>query len=94
MAPLLADPKRAWKAAAFSQYPRGRIMGYTMRTDRHRYTEWQDRRTRRATAVELYDHRTDPGENVNIAKRPQNQALLARLSRTLRAGWRGALPPS
>ena len=33
MMPLLENPRRKWKAAAFSQYPRrGGIMGYTMRT--------------------------------------------------------------
>ncbi|NQT88826.1 sulfatase, partial [bacterium] len=29
MMPLFDDPERPWKSAAFSQYPRGRIMGYT-----------------------------------------------------------------
>jgi arylsulfatase A-like enzyme len=42
--PLLDDPARAWKRAAFSQYPRKgqQVMGYSMRTDRYRYTEWQE----------------------------------------------------
>src|SRR5687768_16882371 len=33
-APLIADPTRPWKSAAFSQYPRqgGQVMGYSMRT--------------------------------------------------------------
>lgn len=44
--PLLEEPKRAWKQAAFSQFPRPwayhgepDVMGYAMRTDRYRYTE-------------------------------------------------------
>ena len=47
--PLLEDPKRPWKSAAFSQYPRkagksgaGDLMGYSMRTDRYRFTVWVD----------------------------------------------------
>ncbi|MHC4542501.1 MAG: sulfatase-like hydrolase/transferase, partial [Planctomycetota bacterium] len=44
MMPLLHHPDRQWKKAAFSQYPRGKVMGYTMRTRRFRYTEWQDRK--------------------------------------------------
>ena len=31
-------------------------------------------------AVELYDHRTDPQENVNIANDPKNAALVERLT--------------
>ncbi len=31
-------------------------------------------------AVELYDHRTDPQENVNIANDPKNAALFERLT--------------
>ena len=46
--PLLDDPKRPWKTAAFSQYPRraakgAALMGYSMRTDRYRFTVWVDR---------------------------------------------------
>ncbi|MHC4411890.1 MAG: sulfatase, partial [Planctomycetota bacterium] len=56
MAPLLEDPARPWKKAAFSQYPRGKVMGYSMRTERFRYTEWKDRETGKVLARELYDH--------------------------------------
>jgi arylsulfatase A-like enzyme len=92
--PLIEDPNRPWKKAAFSQYPRGNgVMGYSMRTDRYRYTEWQPRdRTQPPVGVELYDHQTHPGENVNIAGLPENKTLVAQLSAQLRAGWRAALP--
>jgi iduronate 2-sulfatase len=74
--PLLDDPMIPWKSAAFSQYPRtvnGRkLMGYSMRTDRHRFTRWVDRENHsKLDAVELYDHQTDPGENINIANEPE-----------------------
>ena len=36
-APLLTDPNRAWKPAAFSEYPKGGYQGTAMRTDRYRY---------------------------------------------------------
>jgi hypothetical protein len=85
------SPARPWKKAAFSQYPRGRYMGYSMRTDRFRYTEW-GLLGEEPVGVELYDHRTDPHENVNLAGRSENQAIVAELSRMLREGWRGALP--
>jgi len=95
LAPLMDDPSREWKRAAFSQYPRGGAMGYSMRTDRYRYTEWQAKRGAGETvATELYDHEADPGENVNIAGAAESAALVQELSAMLEAGWQGALPPA
>ena len=92
MMPLLDDPERAWKKAAFSQYPRGKIMGYTMRTKRFRYTEWQDRRTGDVMARELYDHEKDPHENSNVADEREYGPDVKRLSEMVKQGWRRALP--
>ena len=90
--PVMADPKRKWKSAAFSQYPRpGNIMGYSIRTDLYRYTEWAEP-GKEPAARELYDHKLDPDENTSIADLPENKALVAELSRKLHAGWKGALP--
>jgi hypothetical protein len=41
-------------------------------------------------AIELYDHQTDPQENVNIAHAPENAELVARLTEQWQQGWRGA----
>ncbi|TKJ36319.1 MAG: iduronate sulfatase [Planctomycetes bacterium B3_Pla] len=92
MMPLLDDPDRSWKKAAFSQYPRGKVMGYSMRTKRFRYTEWQDTRTNKVMARELYDHAKDPQENVNAAAEPQYKQDVQRLARMLAQGWRAAMP--
>ena len=93
--PLLADPARAWKPAAFSQYPRegDKVMGYSIRTDRYRYTEWQDAATKQPLATELYDHQTDPAETINLAAKNDQAEVVKKLSEQLRAGWRDALPP-
>ena len=91
--PVMDDPKRPWKQAAFSQYPRaGGVMGYTMRTDHYRYTEWTVK-DKEPVGIELYDHQKDPGENVNLANLPENKELVARLAKMLHAGWKAALPP-
>jgi len=92
--PLLDDPKRPWKSAAFSQYPRGKkLMGYSMRTDRYRFTVWVDRQDHaKVEAVELYDHRSDPQENQNIAKAPANADLVNRLMAQWKQGWQAAKP--
>ncbi|MEW6356412.1 MAG: sulfatase [Planctomycetota bacterium] len=90
-APLMDDPKRPWKTAAFSQYPRKKYMGYSMRTDRYRYTEW-GARGEAPVARELYDHQTDPGENVNLADKPEHKDLVTKLSEQLHKGWQAARP--
>ncbi|MBN2329176.1 MAG: sulfatase [Candidatus Omnitrophica bacterium] len=94
LAPLMKDPHRPWKKAAFSQYPRGNnIMGYSMRTDRYRYTEWIRKDVDEPAGVELYDHALDPQENVNIAGRPEEKERILQLGKMLHASWRNSLPP-
>ena len=87
LAPLLENPDASIKDAAFSQFRREHnkppLMGYAMRTDRYRYVEWQNRKTREIVATELYDHRDDPQENSNIAVRDELKPLLAKLSRQM-----------
>ncbi|MCX6637054.1 MAG: sulfatase [Acidobacteria bacterium] len=95
-APLVDNPGREWKTAAFSQYPRavpgvGQAMGHSMRTDRYRYTEWRVP-AKDWLAVELYDYQNDPLGNVNIAGEPGQAALVRRLSRMLEDGWKAARP--
>jgi len=90
--PLVENPQRPWKKAAFSQYPRGRVMGYTMRTDRFRYTQWQNQATGELLARELYDHATDPDENVNVAGQARYAGDVENLAAMLKRGWRAALP--
>jgi uncharacterized sulfatase len=68
--PLLADPGRPWKTAARSVVSRGTLLGRTVRTEHHRYTEWDGGRQ----GVELYDHRHDPAEIHNLAGDAKNAA--------------------
>jgi len=107
MVPLLHQPDRTWKTAAFSQYPRrrqnpsqsttavlsGEIMGYTMRTAHHRYTEWRPKAGGDPLEVELYDRTRDPHETANVAAEPAYHDTLETLRARMAAGWRGALPP-
>ncbi len=62
-------------------------MGYSMRTDRFRLTRWLNRNGTEA-ARELYDHQNDPQENVNVADRPENKALIGELTKQMQAGWK------
>ena len=66
LSPLLNNPAQGFKEVAFSQYPRGSLMGYSLRTTQFRYTTWRKSDGSEA-AAELYDHKSDPGEKRNVA---------------------------
>jgi iduronate 2-sulfatase len=88
-APLLDDPGRPWKKAAFTQVVHGRgVMGRSIRTDRFRYTEWGGD----PKVAELYDHEVDAHEYTNLARDPRSAEIVAEMRRRLREGWRAALP--
>lgn len=91
MLPLLDRPDRRWKSAAFSQYPRGGgVMGYSMRTDRWRYTEWIQRQSGDVTARELYGHATSDIASANVSGYPDMATTVRELSAMLDQGrgWR------
>jgi arylsulfatase A-like enzyme len=96
--PLLDNAGQSWKTAAFSQYPRsqsGGLMGYSMRTDRYRFTVWVKRSNHaQVDAAELYDHQTDPQENQNLAQFPEHAALVKELMARWKKGWQAAKPKS
>ncbi|HYH56587.1 MAG TPA: sulfatase [Anseongella sp.] len=99
MKPLLTDAGRPWKKAAFTQFPRPwrykkepKVMGYSMRTNQYRYTEWQDFRTGETISAELYDLREDSLEKKNLAGDAAFSEEVRELSSMLRKGWEEALP--
>jgi len=96
MVPLLRDPRRPWKKAVFSQFLREGIwkapdgktyMGYSIRTERYRYTEWCNWDTREAAGAELYDHRSDPHENINAVDDPKYDAVRKQMASVLHEKW-------
>ena len=72
--PLLDKPDAAWTKPARTQLVRGGannpVVGRSVRTERWRYTEWDDG----LKGVELYDHDHDPKELHNLAADPQHQS--------------------
>ena len=89
--PLLDDPDTPWKDAALSQYrhfmePYREIMGYSVRTDRHRFTLWRDNARQGAVfASELYDLGVDGTESVNLASDPAYQGVVQDLTNRIDA---------
>lgn len=98
--PLLEDPDRDWKKAAFSVWVGAshrydeeiQVIGFAMKTDRYRYIEWKRTKTGEVEAVELYDHQSDPDENRNVCDNPEYEDTINELSVMLAAGWEAARP--
>jgi len=97
LVPLLDNYKKTTLDVDFalSQYPRqnGKLMGYSIRTERYRYTEWHGNNYCAATpydaaniqAVELYDFKTDPSETKNHAADKENEKLVKELQARVQA---------
>lgn len=84
-ASLVENPSAAGFDYAFTQFPRGEItrsgipemMGYSMRTSHYRYTRWINFKTGEILGEELYDHRNDPQETINLAASPETQEIVS-----------------
>lgn len=101
LAAQLKDPAASGRGWALSQVMRGgnpgakkgqgpvtRKFGYSLRTERWRYTEWDEGRAGR----ELYDHGSDPKEITNLADKPEHAETVKALSAQLGEAVKGTFP--
>lgn len=81
--PLLRNPTARWDRPAISQIdrPQAKVTGYSLRTERYRYTNWKDG----AEGEELYDYETDPKELRNLARSESHAKVRAELQAKLQA---------
>jgi uncharacterized sulfatase len=90
--PLLMNPRAAWDKPALTQTRRGSganmFHGYSIRTERWRYTEWDEGRK----GLELYDYNSDPHELRNLAANPRFKDRLAQMKGLLQKARSGLLP--
>jgi choline-sulfatase len=77
LVPMLRDPATTVKDAAFTQVRNG----YSVRTDRWRYIEWEGGEQ----GAQLYDMDKDPAETTNLAKDAQHAATVNDLRARLAA---------
>jgi iduronate 2-sulfatase len=87
-AALLKEPQRPHRASAYSSYPHradqgvGNVIGHSLRTARHRYTEWWQRESDRVVDRVLTEIESDPSEVTNCWE--ENTELVSELSAQLR----------
>ncbi|WP_205678644.1 sulfatase [Aquisphaera insulae] len=77
------------QGAAGGTAPTPRFFGYSIRTPRWRYTEWDEGRKGR----ELYDHDVDPRELTNLAEKSEHASTVEALSQQLHAAVKTTFPP-
>jgi iduronate 2-sulfatase len=82
LVPVLSDPLKSVKPAAFTQHPRPayydrepdkqpKAMGCSVRTASVRYTEWRDWKTGATIARELYEESDEPAETRSLVDEPR-----------------------
>jgi iduronate 2-sulfatase len=93
LVPLLNKPNTTWDKPAFTQVSRGTptmtgdklpakkewFMGYSVRTPRYRYTEWDGG----AKGTQLYDYEKDPQELTNLANEPTSSDVVKKMKELL-----------
>ena len=96
--PVLENPTVTVKPVAISQYPKSAgiakkegakgtakrdVMGYSIRDDRWRLTLWRSLADNTIVDTELYDLVNAPTSPENLANKPENKDVIARLSKFL-----------
>ena len=96
--PVLENPTVTVKPVAISQYPKSAgiakkegakgtakrdVMGYSIRDDRWRLTLWRSLADNTIVDTELYDLVNAPTSPENLANKPANKEVIARLSKFL-----------
>ncbi len=71
-----------WRISPFS--------GHSVRTERWRYTEWDDGKQ----GSQLYDYQSDPEEKNNLATNPQYAQTMGELKALIQKNWATSYRPT
>ncbi|SNQ44841.1 sulfatase [Cellulophaga lytica] len=85
---IIHQQKDKWNRNLFENT----LMGYAMRTKDYRFIVWKDKHKPKNEPIfiELYNHKLDPSETVNIASK--NPKLVKKLMLQFTKGWQGNKP--
>lgn len=91
--PVLSNPKKESKEFSVSQFSRSGQIGYSIRTDQYRYTEWHANGyhsfdpydTMNISAIELYDYQADSLETENLYGKENISAIQSDLHLKLKS---------
>jgi len=89
LVPVLENPHRELKSAAFSSYPRmgNTVMGYSVRTSGYRYTEYLEIATGKVIDRELYNMDKDPLQYENLVREKGMKAVVSHHQTLLNRQW-------
>ncbi|MCA9027544.1 MAG: sulfatase [Planctomycetaceae bacterium] len=95
LVPMLENPNEIGRGWSITQVVRrhGRgtqTFGYSLRTPRWRYTEWDSGKRGR----ELYDHKVDPLEQTNLVELDTHANVITELAKTMKDALPTTLPKS
>jgi iduronate 2-sulfatase len=96
LVPVLSDPAKQVKPAAFTQHPRPayydrepskqpKTMGVSVRTPLVRYTEWRDWKSGETVAREMYEAADEPAETRSVLDAPRHAGAQREAEQLLRA---------
>ncbi|MEQ8784752.1 MAG: sulfatase [Pirellulaceae bacterium] len=92
LVPMLEDPSTVGRGWTLSQVTRGgggkQFFGYTLRTPRWHYTEWDEGEA----GLELYDRDADPREITNLADNAAHADTIKQLAAQLREAVKSTFP--
>ena len=77
----MQNPDQPWKASAIGRFRNGD----TIRTDQFRFTEYTGAKGKFLSRM-LYDHHSDPGEDLNVSNQESNQQVVEALKKQLHKG--------
>ncbi|GAB3708398.1 sulfatase [Spirosoma flavus] len=89
---LLNKSNQPHRSVAISQFPRPwtyktapDLIGYSLRNNRYRYTEWRRYQDGSVASSELYDLYHEPLERTNLSDQPASSSILKEMARALRS---------